>query len=79
MFMPGDKVKYIGRSLFSDLGSKTGEVISKVSGEENAFVVEFGDDAFLVSGASLSRSYVAPGLDTGYTPRRRRDPDLDDE
>ena len=77
MYMPGDKVKYVGRTL--NVSSKVGEVIAKVVNEPNAFIVEFGDDSYVVSLDSLARHYMAQGSDSTYTPRRRRDADLDDE
>ena len=86
MFLPGDKVKYVGPVVFRDdkgnnlsIAGKMGEVVAKVAGEPNGFVVEFGDDAYVVSGSNLARCYVSLDTDTGYKPRRRRDPDLDDE
>ena len=87
MFLPGDKVKYVGTGTFRDerganlgIAGKRGEVIAKIAGEPNGFVVEFGDDSYIVSGDNLAKVYVHPDDDSSsYKPRRRRDPDLDEE
>lgn len=86
MFLPGDKVKYVGPVAFRDekgnnlsIAGKIGEVVAKIAKEPNGFVVEFGDEAYVVDGNNLRRSYVSTDTDNGYKPRRRRDPDLDEE
>jgi hypothetical protein len=86
MFLPGDKVKYVGSTSLRDnkanilsVSGKIGEVVAKVTGEPNGFVVEFGDDAFILNGDNLARCYVASETDNSYKPRRRRDPDLEED
>ena len=83
MYMPGDRVKYVGNSTFTDdsghatnLTGKVGEVIAKISGEDFGFVVEFGDDSYVMDGRNLKRHYFAPGAEP-VAPKRRRDSDLD--
>ncbi len=83
MFMPGDKVKYTGSNVFQDssgavnLNSKIGEVVTKVSGEDKAYVVEFGDESFILHEDNLRRHYFTPGNEPVKQQRRRNDPDLD--
>lgn len=83
LFMPGDRVKYVGSKTFVDgnstitLNSKIGEVVCKIKGDSDAFVVEFGDDAFVLRGENLRRHYFAPGTEPVQQSRRRHDPDLD--
>jgi hypothetical protein len=86
MFLPGDKVKYSGVAAFGNdrgnnlgIAGKTGEVIAKIAGEPNGFVVEFGDDAYVIDGSNLVRCFVQLDDENRYKPRRRRDPDLDEE
>jgi len=87
MFLPGDKVKYVGTGTFRDergtnlgIAGKRGEVIAKIAGEPNGFVVEFGDDSYIINGSNLARVHHHQDDDSEfYRPRRRRDPDLDEE
>ena len=79
MFMPGDKVKYVGDKIFTDakgvpvnLATKVGEVVARVSGEPYGYVVEIGDDSYIMSGHNLARQYFAPGAEPS-APKRRRD------
>lgn len=44
MLNVGDKVKYIGKKFASELGNKIGEINSKISGSDNVYVVDFGED-----------------------------------
>ena len=48
MLLMGDKVKYVGRKYSAELGTKLGEVVASVSGEDSMLVVDFGDDAYVV-------------------------------
>ena len=70
LFMPGDKVKHVGRS---QLFSKVGEVIARVKNTDEYFVVEFGDDTYSVHGASLEKFFYAPGAEPAPKQRHRRD------
>lgn len=56
-FMPGDKVRYVGRKFARDLSGKgkIGEVCAAVQGESNKLVVDFGDDSYVMSEASLEK------------------------
>jgi hypothetical protein len=60
-FQIGDRVKYRdGRLLTAypdEIKGKVGEVLARVQGVPNAYVVEFGADAFIVNGDHLLRHY----------------------
>jgi hypothetical protein len=58
MFMQGDLVRYVGQKFaheFKKKEIKRGEVISRVHNQDGAFVVEFGDDSFVMPESSLVR------------------------
>jgi hypothetical protein len=58
MFMQGDLVRYVGQKFFGDFKKKDikrGEVLSRVHNQQGAYVVEFGDDAFVMPESSLER------------------------
>lgn len=58
MFMQGDLVRYVGQKFaheFKKKEIKRGEVISRVHNQEGVFVVEFGDDSFVMPEGSLVR------------------------
>jgi hypothetical protein len=71
-FMPGDRVKHVGRS---QLLNKVGEIISRVQNAD-AFVVEFGDDSYVVYGDDLERHNFVSGVELP-SKRRRRDEEDD--
>ncbi len=73
LFMPGDKVKCIGRS---QLLNKAGEVICRVKNADDMFVVEFGDDSYVVCGENLERQNFVSGVE--LPPKRRRRDEEDD-
>lgn len=77
IFMPGDRVKYVGSSANLGISGKIGEVICGIKGEPSGFVVEFGDDSYVIDGRNLARHYFTPGTEPTNNGRRRRDPDLD--
>ncbi len=77
VFMPDDKVVYVGKTLASEIGAKQGWVIAPVRNEQGAYVVEFGDESFVVSAASLAK-YNPAGANVGPEIRqfkRRRNED----
>lgn len=76
VYMPGDRVKYVGSGGSHGLTNKIGEVVGRVTGEPNGFVVDFGDDSYVIDGRNLAKHFFAPGSEPNQT-RRRRDPDLD--
>ena len=78
--MPGDHVKYNGNKQFRGdrgeaitIGNRVGEVVAKVAKDDDAYVVEFGSDSFVMRGCNLSRFYFAPGSEPERTRRRRDD------
>lgn len=72
MFMQGDFVRYVGRKF----NLKTGEIVAKIQNQEGVFVVEFGDDSYVMPESSLAKWTPTPAqLETQVMKRRRRDPD----
>lgn len=62
VFNLGDNVRYVGTTLSkkhadSVKKDKIGEVVAKVSGEPDAYVVSFGSDDFIVHSKSLVRHF----------------------
>lgn len=53
-FNVDDRVVYVGSRYSKELGGKQGFVISPVMNEEYKYVVEFGDDAYVVNESSLA-------------------------
>lgn len=53
VFMVGDRVSYVGTRF--KLAGKTGIIEARVQNQDNTFVVDFGDDAFVMSGSLLTR------------------------
>lgn len=73
VFMPGDKVKYVGHKLNQEVGTKIGVVISHVQNAPGV-VVEFGDDSFICNESSLRKQAPArDGEEIEITRRRRND------
>lgn len=67
-FSQGMQVRYTGDTLTKrfpeDMKSKIGEVVSKVGGDTDALVVEFGSKSFIVDPTSLVE-YVPKEKNTG--------------
>ena len=87
-FNQGDQVRYTGRKFARELSGKgkIGEVCSRVSNEEGAVVVDFGDDSYVLSVSSLEKwRPSAQELKEGKaepvieTRRRRRVAEEDEE
>ncbi len=57
MFMQGDTVRYVGKRALKN-ESKRGEVLAPMGNEPGVYVVEFGDEAYVMPESSLAR-YVA--------------------
>jgi hypothetical protein len=57
VFMQGDVVRYVGKRALKN-ETKRGEVLAPMGNEPGVYVVEFGDDAYVMPEASL-RTYVA--------------------
>lgn len=58
--MPGDFVRYVGEIHANEFKSQKltmGEVITRVAGTYNSYVVEFGDDAYVMPSTSIARAY----------------------
>lgn len=56
MFFQGDKVRYVGRRYaqeFNKTQARNGEVCTRVEGSLSTYVVEFGDDAYVMPESSL--------------------------
>jgi|GEM_PF-2773489 len=53
-YFPGDKVTYRG-TRFNDLRNRLGEVCSQVRNSLDTYVVDFGDDSYVLRSESLSR------------------------
>lgn len=58
MFMQGDRVRYVGSKLNADVRKSFGEVCSRVLNQKNVYVVDFGDDSYIMPESSLA-PYVA--------------------
>lgn len=73
LFMPGDKVNYVGQNqkILSEVGTKMGVISARVGGEPNGVVVDFGDDAYIVSVNSLRKLHR--DVDAELPRRRSRD------
>jgi hypothetical protein len=57
MYMQGDKVRYAGRKFARELSGKgkVGEVVAHVQNQPGAYVVDFGDDSYVMGERSLER------------------------
>lgn len=60
IFMPGDRVSYVGEKLKELRGARNLHVVAGVVGSESALVVENGEDAFIVSRDNLTHYRPAP-------------------
>ena len=57
MYFQGDKVRYVGQRHAHEFSKKKithGEVCARVQNQDGAYVVEFGDDSYVMSEHSLS-------------------------
>jgi NAD kinase len=59
-YLPGDFVRYVGHKFFQDLNAKTGVVVGFIENQKNVFVVDFGDDTYILRESSLVKSYSKP-------------------
>lgn len=82
MFMQGDVVRYVGQRALKN-ESKRGEVLASMGNEPGVYVVEFGDEAYVMPESSLAR-YVpstqeleaaAKEPEVLQKKKRRRSPD----
>ena len=71
-FFQGDKVKYVGSKFRQELGTKRGEVVSRVQNQPSAVVVDFGDDAYICSENSLQRFTPSPVVEEKEVDVMRR-------
>jgi hypothetical protein len=81
MFMPGDRVQHVGAR--SELRGRYGFVVSRVLNDTTEYVVEFGDDSYVVSVNQLVRAKYTQKdeekqREVEIQRRRRYDPDLID-
>jgi hypothetical protein len=73
MYLPGDKVKYVGHKYSHELGTKMGLVVARVQNGPGV-VVDFGDDAYIVNESSLRKQAPArDGEEIEVSRKRRRD------
>lgn len=85
--MQGDRVRYRGNKFARELSGKgkVGEVVAHVQNQKGAYVVDFGDDAYVMGEHSLERwKPTAAELKEGKTEpvvetRRRKRPTEDEE
>jgi hypothetical protein len=58
---------------------RVGEVIAKVRGHEDVFVIEVDDDSYIVNGSNLVWMPPLPPKDDAYIAKKRRrgDPDVE--
>jgi hypothetical protein len=70
-FFPGDHVKYVGNKFLTELGTKRGEVVSCVSNQPFAVVVDFGDDTYICKSTSLVKYVPTPAEEREYVSRRK--------
>lgn len=54
-FMPFDMVTYCGDKFRSEIKERTGEIVVPVEGNPGAYVVDFGNETYIVSERSLNR------------------------
>jgi len=87
MYMQGDKVRYSGQKFARELSGKgkVGEVVAHVQNQPGAYVVDFGDDSYVMGERSLTHwRPTAAELKEGKTEpvvetRRRKRPSEDEE
>lgn len=82
-YMPGDRVRYLGSKLtahFNEKKVKRGEVVARVKNVDDEYVVEFGEDSYVMNEkhlapwqASKQELHEAETLDV--MRRRKRDED----
>lgn len=57
MYMPFDLVTYTGEKFRGDIKDKLGEVVCPVAGDPGKYVVEFGDNSYILGEGSFRRYY----------------------
>lgn len=60
IFMPGDRVSYVGEKLKELRGARNLHIVAGVAGSDTAMVVENGEDAFIVSRYNLAPYRPSP-------------------
>jgi hypothetical protein len=71
MYMPGDKVNYVGQKFSQELRTKLGVVVSKVQGEPYGVVVDFGENSYIVNINSLKRANVSRDVEVDIERTKR--------
>ena len=74
-----DKVTYIGSRFSKELGGKMGFVICPVRKEDHKYVVEFGDEAYVVNESSLTHFKATDIKNSGPEVRQFRKRSNDDD
>lgn len=83
LFQVGDSVRYNNDYLqmrHNVRRDAVGEVVSRVEGEQDVYVVEFGENAFVISGQNLTRHFFknkqdGPSIDKVLRKWRTEDED----
>lgn len=77
MFMTFDKVRYTGQKLI-ELKGKLGEVVKRIP--TGGYVVDFGDDAYVIADENLARPVVQEnGPELVVRRTKKWDADLETE
>lgn len=74
-----DKVTYVGNRFSKELGGKMGWIIAPVNNEDHKYVVEFGDDAYVVNESSLTHFKATSIKESGPEIRQFRKRMSDDD
>lgn len=85
MYMAGDQIRYNGNKFSNDIkknGAFKGEVITSIDGEPGVYVVEFGDDAYVMRDTCFTKwepSQLEEKEPVEYNKKRLRRLDADEE
>jgi hypothetical protein len=74
-FLLGDHVRYCGNKFYNELNSKVGIVVGYIQNNSKGYVVEFGDDSYVVSNQVVKKAYVDNSKSSSFMPRKRYDED----
>jgi hypothetical protein len=67
-----DKVTYVGSRWSKELGGKMGWIVAPVINERNKYVVEFGDESYVMPEGSLAPFKATAAKETGPEIRQFR-------
>lgn len=80
VFMIGDRVSYVGTRF--KLAGKAGIIEARVQNQDDTFVVDFGDDAYVMSGSLLSRFSASQAKEKpqqDHKPKKHNEPMIKEE